>query len=107
MTSAINPANPVYGNPTTKSVRDNFAIAKQEITDLQAAVAALQLNMPYMPLAGADMTGPLILFREPQSADEAATKAYIDVLHTLINDLEARVAALESAALRRRVGLKQ
>jgi len=35
-TSQINPAYPVYGTPTTQSVRDNFMFAKQEIEDLQA-----------------------------------------------------------------------
>jgi len=35
MTSAIDPTTPVYGNPTTESVRDNFAAAKAEIEDLQ------------------------------------------------------------------------
>lgn len=35
MTSAINPAYPVEGTPTTESVRDNFAAAKTEIEALQ------------------------------------------------------------------------
>lgn len=36
MPSAINPQYPVYGTPTTQSVRDNFAAAKGEIETLQA-----------------------------------------------------------------------
>jgi hypothetical protein len=35
MVSAINPAYPVTGNPTTQSVRDNFQHAHDEITALQ------------------------------------------------------------------------
>ena len=36
MPSRINENVPAYGKASTQSVRDNFAIAKQEITDLQA-----------------------------------------------------------------------
>ena len=96
MTSAINPDNPVHGNPTTQSVRDNFAIAAQEISDLQVLVSALALNMPYLPLAGATMTGPLLLAEDPAVDAEAATKAYVDALKALITALEARVTALEN-----------
>jgi hypothetical protein len=39
MTSAIDATKPITGAPTTASVRANFATAKQEITDLQEAVA--------------------------------------------------------------------
>jgi hypothetical protein len=35
MTSQIDATKPVYGNPTTESVRDNFAIAANEISALQ------------------------------------------------------------------------
>lgn len=41
MASAINPAYPEFGNPTTESVRDNFQAAKSEIEALQADTAAL------------------------------------------------------------------
>ena len=74
MTSAINPANPVHGNPTTESVRDNFAIAAQEISNLQTQVAGLMLNMPYLPLSGATMTGPLTLVGEPTAPDRRPPK---------------------------------
>jgi hypothetical protein len=110
MTSAINPDNPVHGNPTTQSVRDNFAIAAQEISDLQALVSAIALNFPYLPLGGATMTGPLLLAEDPAAAAEAATKAYVDALEAIvaqqattisdqaatIADLQARVTALEN-----------
>lgn len=94
MTSAINPANPVHGNPTTQSVRDNFAIAHQEISDLQALVASLMLNMPYLPLGGATMTGPLQLVRDPQLTAEAATKAYVDAVAARVTDLEKQRRAI-------------
>jgi len=41
MTSAIDATKPVTGNPTTQSVRDQFATARDEITALQAAVAGI------------------------------------------------------------------
>jgi hypothetical protein len=40
MTSAIDATKPITGTPTTQSVRDQFATARDEITALQAAVAA-------------------------------------------------------------------
>lgn len=42
MTSAIDATKPITGSPTTQSVRDNFLLAKNEITDLQL-VKALRL----------------------------------------------------------------
>jgi hypothetical protein len=96
MTSAINPANPVHGNPTTQSVRDNFAIAAQEISNLQAQVAGLLLNMPYLPLSGATMTGPLTLVGEPTAAEQAATKLYVDTLQALVDAQAAQITALET-----------
>lgn len=46
MTSAINANYPVTGNPTTQSVRDNFAAAKSEISDLQKvrAIRVMSVN---------------------------------------------------------------
>lgn len=38
MTSSIDPTVPVAGNPTTESVRQNFAIIKAEIETLQTIV---------------------------------------------------------------------
>ena len=86
MTSAINPANPAHGNPTTESVRDNFAIAAQEISNLQTQVAGLMLNMPYLPLSGATMTGPLTLVGEPTADEQAATKRYVDLLQATLGN---------------------
>ncbi len=72
MVSAINPANPVYGSPTTQSVRDNFQHAHDEITALQAAIPTL------LPLAGGTMTGPIVLAADPAAAMQAATRQYVD-----------------------------
>lgn len=58
MASAINALHPVSGNPTTASVRDNFAAAKSEIEALQSGggggggyAKAFLANIPY-PNAG-------------------------------------------------------
>ena len=39
MTSQIDPTVPIYGDPTTASVRNNFQTAADEITALQEALA--------------------------------------------------------------------
>jgi len=44
MASKINADYPIYRRPTTQSVRDNFAIARDEITELQG-----RFNMPEVP----------------------------------------------------------
>lgn len=49
--SQIDPAFPVFGNPTTASVRSNFAAAKSEIEELQDGK---------LDLAGGVMTGPIV-----------------------------------------------
>jgi len=103
MASGINDNYPAQGNATTESVRQNFNIAKTEITNLQAALAGVLLNMPYLPLAGAAMTGPLTLVGPPALDLEPATKAYVDAVQaalTALTDtvtaLDARVTALET-----------
>jgi hypothetical protein len=48
--SEINPIYPVYGTPTTVTVRNNFAAAKREIEELQDEK---------LDLAGGMMTGPI------------------------------------------------
>lgn len=45
MASNIDPSQPVIGNPTTQSVRDNFAAAKTEIEALQTAVGDVGLTL--------------------------------------------------------------
>jgi hypothetical protein len=53
--SNIDPTVPVYGTPTTQSVRNNFQIAHDEITTLQQVVT----GGPFLPLAGGTLTGAL------------------------------------------------
>lgn len=52
MTSAIDPSKPTTGTATTESVRANFLAAKNEIEELQAAVAGIvtiQATAPTLP----------------------------------------------------------
>jgi hypothetical protein len=59
MVSTIDPSFPVFGTPTTVSVRGNFAAAKDEIEDLQASKLGLD---------GGTMTGPIV-FAPGQTID--------------------------------------
>jgi hypothetical protein len=72
--SQIDPTIPVYGSPTTQSVRDNFATAQTEITALMGATQ----GGPFMPIAGGHFTGPLYLYNDPTDAMMPATKGYVD-----------------------------
>lgn len=58
MTSAINPLFPVEGNPTTKSVRDNFAAAKNEIEAVQTGKQnTLESGVTIKTIVGKDPLG--------------------------------------------------
>ena len=48
MPSQIDFSKPIFGHPTTESVRTNFEIAQVEITDLQTFVE----EGPFLPLSG-------------------------------------------------------
>lgn len=72
--SNIDPTKPVYGSPTTESVRNNFLIAKNEITSLENKTT----EAPFLPIAGGYMTGAITLPDNPLNAYEAATKLYVD-----------------------------
>lgn len=74
MTSQIDPTLPVEGNPTTASVRSNFATAQTEITELQSKTT----GSPFLSLAGGTMAGPIQLAGDPTSAMMPATKGYVD-----------------------------
>jgi hypothetical protein len=74
MASNIDPTIPIYGSPTTLSVRNNFSTAKTEITAIQATLAP----GPFTPLTGGTLTGPLVLANDPTSAMMAATRGYVD-----------------------------
>src|SRR5262249_7844674 len=96
MVSMIDPSVPVFGSPTTASVRQNFLIAKQEIEALQAAVGVTlplpissggtgaddlldaQINLRIVPTTGGSMTGLLRLSGDPTDQLGAATKQYVD-----------------------------
>ena len=69
MTSNINPNFPITLTPKTQSVRDNFQVAHDEISDLQAKM---------LPLIGGTLTGPLILAADPTVPLGASTKQYSD-----------------------------
>jgi hypothetical protein len=72
--SQIDPTQPPEGQPTTQAVRDNFATAASEITALQDATT----GGPFLPTAGGQMVGSLMLNNDPGAAREAASKAYVD-----------------------------
>lgn len=73
-TSQIDPTLPVFGNPTTQSVRQNFATANTEITGLMQVTQ----GAPFMPLAGGRFTGPVYLWNDPTDSMMPATKGYVD-----------------------------
>jgi hypothetical protein len=52
LASAIDPSFPVFGTPTTASVRGNFAAARDEIEELQDGK---------LSLTGGTMSGPIVL----------------------------------------------
>ncbi len=74
MTSLIDATKPVYGNPSTQSVRDNFLHAYDEITDLQSKTD----QAPFLPIAGGTMDGAIVMQADPLNPMEVATKHYVD-----------------------------
>jgi hypothetical protein len=72
MTSLIDATVPVAGNPTTASVRANFATAKNEISALQTSAQ----GAPFLPLAGATMKGPMLLYNDPTAPMSPVTLGY-------------------------------
>lgn len=74
MTSQIDITQPVFGTPTTQSVRDNFTTAANEISVLQAATT----GSPFLSLQGGRMGGPMYLYNDPTDAMQPATKGYVD-----------------------------
>jgi len=77
MASQIDSSKPVYGTPTTQSVRDNFETARLEISNLQDVRTP---NYPYLPLGGGIMTGKVTLDADPVANLHPATKQYVDNL---------------------------
>jgi hypothetical protein len=75
MPSNIDFSKPIFGHPTTESVRNNFQIAQTEITDLQDFVE----EGPFIPVdGGIRMTGLFELYDHPRGNYEPATKQYVD-----------------------------
>lgn len=117
MVSAIDPTVPVFGSPTTASVRNNFLIAKNEISALQAsigitfpipvnqggtgatAVPAAQTNLGILPISGGTMTGLLILSGDPSDPLGAVTKQYVDSSFPVAISRGGTGATTASAAL--------
>jgi len=64
MTSQIDPTVPIFGTPTTASVRNNFLIAKNEITALQGIIVGTPGN--FGPPINVGGSGPILL---PSSAN--------------------------------------
>lgn len=73
-TSSIDPTIPVFGTPTTQSVRNNFATAKTEITALMAQTQ----GAPFMPLVGGHFTGPIYLYNDPTDVMMPVTLGYFN-----------------------------
>lgn len=76
--SAIDVTMPVFGNPTTQSVRENFVRAKGEIEELDRVKAPRSDLANYLPLTGGTLTGLLTLSAKPTADLHAATKSYVD-----------------------------
>lgn len=73
-TSSIDATIPVYGTPTTQSVRDNFATTKTEIT----ALMQVTQGAPFMPAAGGHFSGPVYLYNDPTDVMMPVTLGYFD-----------------------------
>jgi hypothetical protein len=71
MPSAIDDTVPVEGRPTTESVRDNFGIAKAELTALQARVS----DAPAAPVE----TSLLLAWRDESGVLHPVGRVMVDV----------------------------
>lgn len=77
--SLIDPTKPVFGDPTTQSVRDNFTHARDEIDANTAAVAAAQATASAaVTRAGDTMTGRLTLAVDPTNPLDPVTLQYFN-----------------------------
>ena len=82
MVSAIDSSKPIYGTPTTESVRLNFETTANEITELQNSYTGVVRKI------GDIMSGPLTLYGPPKTGNEAATLQWtLDQLHSTVNTL--------------------
>jgi prefoldin subunit 5 len=95
MTSAIDPAKPISGTPTTASVRGNFAAAKSEIEALQAAITTLEagkqpLDATLTALAAAITAANKLIYAT--GADQFATTDLSSFARTILDDANAAAA---------------
>src|SRR6187399_2685013 len=83
MPSLIDITKPIYGTPTTQSVRDNFHVARDEISAIQT-----QMDLAIMSTGGV-MDAPLILWgNDPVNPHEAVSKEWVtNTVHGTINTL--------------------
>lgn len=78
MASAIDPTKPTTGNPTTQSVRDNFAAAKTEIETIQAALGIADAGVEYEePPGGGPDQIPESMLAHPISAGRYLIKTTV------------------------------
>jgi len=61
VTSQIDPTMPVFGTPTTASVRNNFLIARNEITALQALIPGSGGGSGFGPPISMNGAGTIII----------------------------------------------
>jgi predicted nucleic acid-binding Zn-ribbon protein len=87
MTSQIDATKPTEGQAYTNDVRTNFAIARDEISNLQGASAIDEANI-------ATLQQQVLTLQTNAATDEAN----IATLQSQVADLETRVSALEAAA---------
>lgn len=82
MVSRIDTNEPVFGNPKTESVRNNFGHAKTEIEALQASTDA------FIRRTGDQMTGALTLFGDPIQNFHATTRRWVqNLVSSTVNTL--------------------
>src|SRR4051794_8433078 len=74
--SFIDPTKPEHGDPSTQSVRDNFAAAKLEIEALQAAMDALLPSDALPAMDGAASAGVAAFFSRGDHVHPVDTSRY-------------------------------
>lgn len=83
MPSAIDISKPIFGTPSTQSVRDNFHYARDEITELMDRADG------FVERDGDTMTGPLLLARDvPRVPTEATPMIWVlNQIRSTVNTL--------------------
>ena len=68
-------------NSTIENVNSKVTAIESEVDDLQTTIGQMQsgdVELPYLPLAGGTMTGPINYATAPAKDAELANKAYVD-----------------------------